>query len=61
MFRDLIQKATNRAQVLAEVFAFLRERKAYWLIPLVVVLAAAAFLFFIATQPAVTPFVYTLF
>jgi len=61
LIRDLFQKLKNRAAILGEVAAFLRERKAYWLVPLVLVLAAAAFLFFVASQPAVTPFIYTLF
>jgi hypothetical protein len=61
LIRDLLQKIQNRAGILREIVSFLKERKAYWLVPLVLVLVAAAFLFFIATQPAVTPFVYTLF
>lgn len=61
MIRDLLAKFGRRAGIVAELFAFLRKRKVYWLVPLVVVLAVTAFLFFLASQPAVTPFVYTLF
>ena len=59
--RDLFNKVGNRASVVREVFAFLRARKVYWLVPLVLVLLLVGAIFFIASQPAVTPFVYTLF
>ena len=61
MIRDLLQKIQNRLGIVGEIGSFLKERKAWWLVPLVLVLVAAAFMFFVASQPAVTPFVYTLF
>ena len=59
--RELKEKTLRRAGIARELVSFLRERKAYWLIPLILVLLAAAFLFFVASQPPVTPFIYTLF
>lgn len=61
VLRELWEKTWRRAVILREVLAFLRARKAFWLVPLVLVLLFVGFLFFIASQPAVTPFVYTLF
>jgi hypothetical protein len=61
ILRDLRDKVVHRSRIIGEVIQFLGERKVYWLIPLILVLLAVAFVFFMASQPAVTPFVYTLF
>lgn len=42
-----------------DLFAFAREHKAYWILPLVLVLLLAAVL--AMTSQAAAPFVYTLF
>jgi len=59
--RDFGTSIGRRGEILRELWNFLWLRKAYWLIPLVLVLGAVAFLFFVASQPPVTPFIYTLF
>jgi hypothetical protein len=46
-------------RLLAELWLFAREHKAYWLVPLVIVLLAAGVV--VVGSGAVAPFVYTLF
>lgn len=40
---------------------FLRQRKLYWLAPVIIVLALFGLLLVLAESSAVAPFVYTLF
>ena len=47
--------------ILGELFGFLWRRKAYWLIPLVAMLALVALLVAIGSVAGIGPFVYTLF
>jgi hypothetical protein len=44
-----------------EFFAFLMERKKWWLIPLLVMLALMGALLYFGSGTAVAPFVYTVF
>lgn len=46
---------------LGELWAFLRARKKFWLVPILVVMALLAVLIVFAQGSAVAPFVYTLF
>ena len=46
---------------LKEFWAFLRARKKYWLIPLIIVTVVLGSLLFLAQSTAVAPFIYTLF
>ena len=46
---------------LAELWAFLRARKKYWLAPIVLVLLVFGGLILLAQGSAVAPFIYTLF
>ncbi len=46
---------------LVELWHFLRERKAYWLAPIILVLVALSGLIFLTSGTAVAPFIYTLF
>ena len=46
---------------LKEFLAFLRVRKKYWLIPLIIVTVVLGGLLFLAQGTAVAPFIYTLF
>ena len=46
---------------LGELFGYLWRRKAYWLIPLVAVLALVALLVVVGSVAGIGPFVYTLF
>ena len=44
-----------------EFWAFLKERKKFWLLPIVIVLALFGTLLFLTQGSAVAPFIYTLF
>ena len=46
---------------LKEFWAFLRARKKYWLIPLIIVTVVLGGLLLLAQGTAVAPFIYTLF
>jgi len=47
--------------ILAELWAFLRVRKKYWLAPVVIMLVIFGGLIILAQGSAVAPFIYTLF
>ena len=44
-----------------EFWAFLRQRKRYWLAPILVILLLLSFLIIFAQSSSVAPFIYTLF
>jgi hypothetical protein len=44
-----------------ELWAFMRERKKFWLLPIVVVLLAFGGLVALTQGTAIAPFIYTLF
>lgn len=44
-----------------ELWAFMRERKKFWLLPIVVVLVLFGGLIVLTQGSAVAPFIYTLF
>ena len=48
-------------QFLQEFWLFLRERKKFWLLPIIVALALVGSLLVLAQGSAVAPFIYTLF
>lgn len=48
-------------ELLKDLFAFMRERKKYWLLPIVLVMVALGALLVLAQGSAVAPFIYTLF
>jgi len=47
--------------VFSDLWAFMRERKKYWLIPIVLVLLLLGGLLVLAQGSALAPFIYTLF
>jgi hypothetical protein len=47
--------------ILAELWAFMRVRKKYWLAPIVLVIVVFGGLVILAQGSAVAPFIYTLF
>jgi hypothetical protein len=47
--------------ILAELWAFLRARKKYWLAPIVLMLVVFGGLIILTQGSAVAPFIYTLF
>jgi len=46
---------------LKEFFQFLTERKKYWLLPIIIVLALFGFLIVLSQGSAIAPFIYTIF
>jgi hypothetical protein len=44
-----------------ELWAFMKERKKFWLLPIVIVLALVGTLLVLTQGSAVAPFIYTLF
>ncbi len=46
---------------LRELWAFIRTRKKYWLIPILVIMVILGVLIVMAKGSAVAPFIYTLF
>jgi hypothetical protein len=47
--------------LLKEVVAFLRARKKFWLLPIIVMLVALGALIILSESSAIAPFIYTLF
>jgi hypothetical protein len=46
---------------IAELWAFMRERKKFWLAPIIIVLVLLGSLIVLTQGSAVAPFIYTLF
>ena len=51
----------SRPSLLAELWAFMRARKKWWLMPIVVVMLGVGMLIAFAQGSALAPFIYTLF
>ena len=56
----MLESLSRRLAVAGEILCFLRGR-AFWIAPLVLILVLLALVLFIASQPVVSPFIYTLF
>jgi hypothetical protein len=48
-------------EFLSELWAFMRERKKFWMLPILVVLLLFGTLIVLTQGSAVAPFIYTLF
>jgi competence protein ComGC len=48
-------------ELLADLWAFMKERKKFWLLPIILVLLVLGGLLVLAQGSAVAPFIYTLF
>ncbi|MDG2212775.1 MAG: DUF5989 family protein [Verrucomicrobiota bacterium] len=46
---------------LRDLYAYMKERKKYWLIPIIIVLVVLGVLIVLTQGSAVAPFIYTLF
>lgn len=46
---------------LKQLLAFVKKRKALWLVPLILLLLSLGLLLYLAASPAAAPFIYTLF
>jgi len=48
-------------ELIKDLWAFMRERKKFWLLPIIVVMLLLGMLIVLAQGSAVAPFIYTLF
>jgi hypothetical protein len=55
--RDIVA----RLGILGELLTFLWRRKLYWLVPMIIVLALVGVLIILSSNPATSPFIYSLF
>ena len=46
---------------LSELWQYMRRRKRYWILPVLVILLAVAALILVASGSSLAPFIYTLF
>ena len=46
---------------LIEIFSFLKVRKKFWLLPIIIILTLFGALLFFTSGTAVAPFIYTIF
>ncbi len=51
----------SRFELAGELWAFLRERKKWWLLPIILVLALLGVLIILSGNSAIAPFIYTIF
>ena len=51
----------SKAQVVSELWEFMRNNKKYWLAPIVITLVVVGALLLLAKGSALAPFIYTLF
>lgn len=58
---ELAEGRRNVGSFLSELWAFMRERKKFWLLPIILVLLLFGALLVLTEGSAVAPFVYTLF
>ena len=51
----------SKLSIIKEFWDFLKERKRYWLAPIILILVLLGLLIVFAQSSAVAPFIYTLF
>jgi len=56
-------ESENKSEVgfLGDLWGFLKERKKFWLLPIIITLMLFGALIFFASGTAIAPFIYTLF
>lgn len=52
---------STRRGLISELWAFMRERKKFWLLPILIVLVGVGGLLVFAQGSALAPFIYTIF
>jgi hypothetical protein len=58
----MLEKSKARAGIIGELFKFLKKRKLWWLMPMIVMLLIVGVLLILATVSSTfAPFIYTLF
>ena len=58
---DKKEKTESKVSILAEFWDFLKERKKYWLMPIIIVLTLFGTLIVLGQGSAIAPFIYTFF
>lgn len=48
-------------ELLKDLWGFIKERKKYWLVPLIIVLLLMGILIVFSSGSAIAPFIYTIF
>ena len=51
----------SRLSMVGDLWMFLRQRKKFWLLPIVIVLLALGVILVIGASSALAPFIYTIF
>ena len=51
----------SKGRVVSDFWAFLRQEKKYWLVPIVVMFVLFGLLIVLSQSSAIAPFIYTLF
>lgn len=51
----------GKLSILGEMWQFIRHKKRYWLLPILIILLLVAILLLVTQGTAVAPFIYTLF
>ncbi|HUU38593.1 MAG TPA: DUF5989 family protein [Candidatus Desulfaltia sp.] len=51
----------GKLSILKEIWDFIRHRKLYWLVPIIIILVLVGLLLVLSEGSAIAPFIYTLF
>ncbi|MBI5116805.1 hypothetical protein HZA56_10055 [Candidatus Poribacteria bacterium] len=51
----------GKLRILAEFLVFLKERKKFWLLPIIIILLIMSLVIILGEGSALAPFIYTLF
>lgn len=57
----LIKRKSHNKNILGQLLGFLWERKAWWLVPTIIMMIIFGILIILAQNTALNPFVYALF
>jgi competence protein ComGC len=50
-----------KLSILKEIWEFIKHRKRYWLLPIIIILVLVGLLLVLTEGSAIAPFIYTLF
>jgi hypothetical protein len=50
-----------KLSILKEIWDFIKHRKRYWMVPIIIILVLVGLLLFLTEGSAIAPFIYTLF
>lgn len=53
--------AVSKLSIFAELWAFMRERKKWWLLPILLIVTLLALILVFAQGSVLAPFIYTIF